>query len=60
MITKLCLHKHVKKEGFDDLSEDEAQDLANVVVREARTEIALQKAAVAAKADLKSSAKPTP
>lgn len=46
--------------GFDDLSEDEAQDLANVVVREARTKIALEKAAIAAKTGLRSSAKPKP
>ena len=46
--------------GFDDLSEDEAQDLANVVVREARAEIASQKAAVAVNAGVNGSAKPMP
>ncbi len=46
--------------GFDDLNQDEAQDLANVVVREARSKIALKKEVDAAKTGLSSPVKPTP
>jgi prevent-host-death family protein len=46
--------------GFEDLSEEEAQELANEAVREARAEIAQEKADIAAKAKLTDSSKPVP
>ena len=46
--------------GFEDLSEEEAQDLANEAVREARAEIAQETADIAAKAKLTDSSKLIP
>ncbi len=46
--------------GFDDLSEEEAQDLANEAVREARAEIAQEKVDIAVKAMVIDSSKPLP